>query len=116
MSLEEYGRLQTGTGHNKYHNKKTLYNGTTYDSKREADYRRDLDLLLNAGEVTEIEEQKRYELIVNDSKICTYVLDFKVTYADGHVEYIDVKGVKTGVYKLKKKLMLAVLGIDIKEV
>lgn len=33
-----------------------------------------------------------------------YVADFKVTYADGRVEIIDCKGMKTEAYKIKKKL------------
>ena len=32
--------------------------------------------------------------------------DFVVTYSDGHVEVIDVKGVRTDVYKLKRKMLL----------
>lgn len=121
MSLEEFGRLQTGTGRNKYHNKKTVHNGTTYDSKREAEYRKELDLLCNSGicdadRVEKIEEQVRYRLEVNGELVCTYVLDFRVTYGDGRVEHIDVKGVRTGVYKIKKKLMYAVHGIEILEV
>jgi len=37
----------------------------------------------------------------------TYVADFKVTYADGHIEIEDVKGVETEAFKLKKKLFEA---------
>lgn len=118
INLQEYHALRRGS---KYRNKRTTYNGTTYDSKREAEYRKDLDLL--AGDtvplpdrVISIEEQVRYVIKVNDVKICTYVLDFRVTYGDGRKEHVDVKGMKTGVYKLKKKLMAAVHGIDIIEV
>lgn len=35
-----------------------------------------------------------------------YYADFVVTYADGHREVIDVKGMRTEVYKIKKKLLL----------
>lgn len=105
---------------NKYGNKKTEYNGQTFDSRKEAQYARELDLLSKAQNdtqrVVKYETQVRYPLEVNGTKIATYVLDFKVEYADGRVEFVDVKGMRTGVYKLKKKLMLACHGIEITEV
>lgn len=46
-----------------------------------------------------------------------YYADFVVTYVDGHKEVVDVKGVRTDVYKLKKKLLLAKYPeIDFREV
>jgi hypothetical protein len=38
-------------GENKYHNRRTLYNGVTYDSKKEARYAAQLDLRVKAGEI-----------------------------------------------------------------
>ena len=120
VSLDEYKNLMPRSG-SKYKNKKTIYNGTLYDSKKEAAYRQELDMLSGpsiplAEKVVKIEEQVRYKMVVNEKKICTYVLDFKVTYAAGRIEHVDVKGMRTTVYKLKKKLMLACHGIDIVEV
>lgn len=120
ISAKDFNRA-FGRGTNKYRNQRTSYNGSVYDSKREAEYRQHLDLLTgdnvpDQDRVELVEEQVRYPIIVNEVKICTYVLDFKVTYGDGRIEYVDVKGVKTGVYKLKKKLMKAVHGIDLLEV
>lgn len=109
---------------NKYRNKKT--NG--YDSKREAQFAEKLELLKHAAHpserVVKIEKQVKFELIPAqrgaDGKVveraCAYIADFRVTFADGRVEVIDVKGMKTEVYKIKKKLMLQVHGIQIKEV
>lgn len=109
---------------NKYRNRKT--NG--YDSKHEAQFAEKLELLkyaTNPSErVVKIEEQVRFELIPAqrgaDGKVieraCCYIADFRVTFANGRVEVIDVKGMKTDVYKIKKKLMLKVHGIQIKEV
>lgn len=108
----------------KYRNQKT--NG--YDSKREAQFAEKLELLKRAANpserVAQIEKQVRFELIPAqrgaDGKVieraCTYVADFRVTFGDGRVEVIDVKGMKTDVYKIKRKLMLKVHGIQIKEV
>jgi protein associated with RNAse G/E len=102
----------------KYNAKRTEYNGFVYDSIKEAGYAKKLDLLKMAkgkDKVLSVERQVPYEMIVNDVKICTYRLDFKVTYSD-RVEHVDVKGVLTAIYKLKKKLMKACHGIDIIEV
>ena len=96
------------------------YNGKLYMSKLECNYRKHLDLLIRASNpkerVVKIEEQVVYEIVVNHKKICKYLLDFRVTYGDGRVECVDTKGVLTAIYRLKKKLLLATLGIEIKEV
>jgi hypothetical protein len=43
-----------------------------------------------------------------------YVVDFQVFYPDGSVEYIDVKGMQTQMFKLKKKQVEALYPITIK--
>lgn len=106
--------MKTGR-RNKYNATKTVYNGIKYDSKKEAAYAKELDLLLNYGEVLEIERQVPFVITINEKKICTYKLDFKVTYAD-RIEYVDVKGFKTSIYRLKKKMVEAYYGIEITEV
>ncbi len=94
--------------------------GVVYDSKLEMNYLKHLELLKHAEKDSErivfIQEQVKYEIKVNNIKICTYLLDFKIIYASGRIEYVDCKGVRTAVYSLKAKLMLAVHGIKIKEV
>jgi hypothetical protein len=95
-----------------------------YDSKKERLFRQKLELLKSAKNDSErvvtIEEQVPFELSVNGHKICKYILDFRVTYADGRVECVDCKGFKGGtayqVFKLKSKLMLAIHSITVKEV
>jgi hypothetical protein len=87
-----------------------------YDSKKEAEYAYRLDLLKQVGEVVKWYRQVRLPLDVNGQKVCTYIVDFVVHCNDGSIEHVDVKGYKTDVYKLKKKLVKAVLDIDIKEV
>lgn len=113
----------------KYGNKITEYNGRKYHSKKEADYAHELDLLKRAKNdsqrVVEWHPQVRYDLAVNNVPVAFYVLDFRVHYADGRVEYIDVKGRKnektgnfivTDDYRIKKNLMKALYDIDIIEV
>ena len=71
-----------------------------------------------AGAIRDLERQIKYDIIVNDQKICRYIADFRYTQVeeDGSETKIveDAKGVETADFKLKKKLMLAVHGIDIK--
>lgn len=104
----------------KYGNKITEYDGRKYHSKKEAGYARELDMLskarVDAQRVVSWLPQVKYRLEVNGVKIADYILDFKVEYADGRVEYVDVKGVRTGEYVMKKKLMKALFNIDIIEV
>lgn len=104
----------------KYGNVKTEYNGNSYMSKREANYAQQLDLLKKAknpaDQVVSYEIQVPYPIEINGKKICKYLADFRVLYADGRTEVVDVKGFKTDIYKLKKKLVEATYGIEIKEV
>lgn len=103
----------------KYRNQKTVYDGIIFDSKKEAAYCKALDLskfALNIKErVLGYERQVPYKIIINGILVCRYILDFKVHYADARIEYVDVKGMKTSVYELKKKLMLALHDISIME-
>ena len=94
------------------------HNGVVFDSKKEMIFQKQLELLVKAKEVVSFERQIPYQIIVNGQKICKYILDFIVVYADGKTEYIDVKSPATAklpVYRLKKKLMKAVHGIEITE-
>lgn len=102
----------------KYGNLKTEYNGYVYMSKKEANYAQELDYLMKAkgaDRVLSFERQVPFQVILNGKKICKYLADFKVFYADGHEEIIDVKGVRTNIYTLKKKLVEAQFGIKIIE-
>lgn len=103
----------------KYHNIKTAYRGEMYDSKKEAEFAMLLDSLKRARDPSEkvwiVERQVPFEIVINNKKICKYIADFRVQYHDGHFEIIDVKGMKTAIYRLKKKLVEAQYGIEIKE-
>ncbi len=104
----------------KYGNIKTEYNGNNFMSKREASYAQQLDLLKKAknkaDQVVSYEVQVPYQIEINGKKICKYLADFRVLYADGRVEVVDVKGFRTSIYKLKKKMVEAQYGIEIIEV
>lgn len=98
----------------KYGAIKTKVGDITFDSKGEAKRYQELLLLLRAGEISDLKLQVGYDLIVEGTKICKYVADF--TYLENHKRIVeDFKGVRTAVYRLKKKLMKAILGIEIRE-
>lgn len=97
----------------KYNNIKTEVDGIKFDSRKEADYYRQLKLLKRAGEIRDFGLQPRYELQPTFEKdgttrrSITYVADFVVVNNDGTTDVIDVKAAKnfkTDVYKIKKKL------------
>lgn len=105
----------------KYHNRKVTRDGETFDSVKE--YRRfcELRLLEKAGAVTDLQRQVKFELIPAqriDGKVaeraCGYVADF-VYMENGQQVVEDTKGMRTQEYRLKRKLMLWVHGIRIKE-
>ena len=98
---------------NKYNARKTTVCGRTFDSKREADYYLELLARKQAGEIVRIGLQPSYTLLEgfrdnqgNKQRAITYTADFFVTYADGRHEVIEVKGVRTRDYLLRKKLFL----------
>ena len=79
----------------------------------------DLLLLEKAGEVKAIRTQVLYKLAVNEQLICKYFADFVYDeLRDGRWREVveDVKGYRTQVYRLKKKLMQACHGVEIREI
>lgn len=120
----------------KYGNKKTTIDGIEFDSQKEADRYCELKLLQRAGQISNLELQKDFELIpaqyeyferygkqgqrLKDGKKCVensvkYKADF-VYIENGKTVVEDTKGMKTKEYIIKRKLMLYIHGIRIKEV
>lgn len=113
----------------KYHNRKVDYRDPktgetiTFDSEKERDYYLILKDRERRGEIRYLTRQ--YEIEIQPSFIdkrgkkirrITYKADFAYRdLKDGNTHIIDVKGYKTEIYKLKKKL-LAYKGIYIEEV
>lgn len=103
----------------KYHNRKTEYQGILFDSQKEATRYQELQWMQRAGIIHCIEIQPRYDLVVNGYKIGFYKADFRYfEKATGEAVVEDVKSeaTRTPVYRLKKKLMEALYGIEIVEV
>lgn len=101
----------------KYGNIKTFVDGRLFASKREAARYSELRILLRAGEIGDLVCQPRLACPVGSIHVCTYVPDFSYwDHKKNSQVFEDVKGYRTAIYRLKKKLVLAVHGIEIKEV
>ena len=108
----------------KYKSKPTVIDGVRFASKAEAERYCQLRLLVKAGEIYNLEMQPKYLISINGQKICTYVADFRYFSKEhgpknqvGHLHVEDVKGIKTPVYRLKKKLVEALYpGVKIEEI
>lgn len=119
---------------NKYGAKKIEEDGQTFDSRKEFRRWRELKLLEQAGEISQLRRQVKYVLIPTQrepdvigpkggkkpgkliERELSYVADF--VYQDewtGKTVVEDAKGMRTQEYKLKRKMMLFLLGIRIKE-
>jgi len=92
---------------NKYGAQKTIYNNLKYDSKGEAGYAQELDLLLKAKQISKVERQKTFILYgKNGGRITTHRVDFLVTFPDGHQEVHEYKGWASDVWKIKRDLFV----------
>ena len=116
-------------GRSKYGAKK--YGG--YDSKREAQRARELYLLQEAGEISGLKQQQKFVLIPTQrapgsvgprggkkngpvlEHECAYIANFCYREKDGTYVVEDCKGFRTKDYIIKRKLMLWVHGIRIRE-
>ncbi len=98
----------------KYRAKPMQIDGLRFPSQKEGKRYLELRELARLGKIQNLELQPRYRLAVGGNHVCDYVADFRY-FAEGKMVVEDVKGFKTRVYKLKKRLMKAILGIDIFE-
>lgn len=93
----------------KYGNEPINVNGHTFASKAEARRYKELLIMEQVGAITSLRLQPKYELIPSFRKNgrtfrkTEYIADFEYI-EDGKIIVEDVKGFKTEVYKLKKKL------------
>jgi hypothetical protein len=92
--------------------------GIRFDSTHEARYYVGLLGRVEDNEITGLVLQPSYDIhAANGAKVATYVADFRyVDIATGAVVVVDAKGMKTDIYRLKKKLVEAEHGITIREV
>lgn len=128
-------------GRSKYKNKKIFRDGEWYDSLHEYQRYRELLLLQRAGKISDLKKQVPFELIPAQyeyihtgeffkrgerkgqekvKRVClehsvVYYADFVYT-EDGKKVVEDAKGVRTKDYIIKRKLMLYIHGIKIREI
>lgn len=108
----------------KYGNRVVNYDGHKFDSQAEARRYAELSLLLRAGKISDLELQKKYVLIPSQraggrviERECSYYADFAyIDVETGEAVVEDVKGARTKEYIIKRKLMLWVHGIRVREV
>lgn len=105
---------------NKYHNVKVTIDGIRFDSKKEARRWLELQTLLNAGKIINLERQKRYKFIINKVNCGAYVADFVYFDTEKQCEVVeDVKSKHTRLdrmYRRNRKMMKAIHGIEVTEV
>ncbi len=121
---------------NKYNAQKIVHDGMEFDSNKE--YRRwqELALLLKAGVISDLERQVKFTLIPTQREVdsvgprggikkgkvieleCAYVADFVYRDSDGMMVVEDVKSeaTRTPEYIIKRKLMLYIHHIHIREI
>jgi hypothetical protein len=114
--LRRFGLAPNGSQKSKYRAKglRDPESGEWFASKREYNRWGVLLLLQKAGKISHLRRQVRFPLVIRKVKVGVYVADF--VYREGATKIVeDAKGVPTPVYQLKKKLMAALYGIQIRE-
>lgn len=117
MTLEEFRAELAKKKPHKYGAKKTEVDGFLFSSWGEAKRYSELKLLEKANEIKNMELQPRFPCMVNGVLVCDYFADFR--YFDNSKKEIvieDFKGMRTPVFKLKKRLVEALYKIKITEV
>ena len=114
----------------KYRNVRTVVDGETFDSKREAQYWHELNLREKAGEIRELARQVPFDLccpVTHNTEfpnsyenmpvvVSQYFADFVYIDQGGRAHVVDAKGKRTALYQLKKKWLELQSGIVIEEV
>lgn len=120
----------------KYHSTKTVYDGIQFDSKKEAKRYAELILMQRNGIISDLKLQEKFVLIPAQyeeyerfgkngkqlkngrrciEKECAYKADF-VYKQNGELIVEDTKGMRTTEYIIKRKLMLFMHNIKIREI
>ena len=108
----------------KYRNEKVKLDGYTFDSLKERDRYLILLMRQKLGEISGLQVHPRFKLVVEGEKVCTYCADFQyyVCHSDIKGSALVVEDVKSRItsklpsYRIKKKLMQALHGIEVREI
>lgn len=116
LSRAEMRAFRQFTKPHKFNATRTEIDGIWFDSKKEAAEYGKLKLLERIGKVQQLELQPAFELHAPSGEVLgKYKADFRFIDQEGRSRVVDVKGVKTPVYRLKKKMVEAEYGIRIEE-
>lgn len=100
---------------NKFGAKKRELDGIIFDSTAESRRYEVLKDRQDKGEISELKLQPTYEIVINEKVVCKVKLDFEyLEHATGEYITEDVKGLDTAVSRLKRKLVLAAHGVDVR--
>lgn len=99
------------TFRHKFHNIPTSVGNAKFSSKKEAKYWQELQMAIQSGDLLFALRQAPFHL----KSGVRYVVDFVEFWSNGDVRFVDVKGLKTPMYKVKKKLVEAEYPITILE-
>lgn len=117
MALDSYNDvaiIDKPSRHSKFNAKVVWVDGIRFDSTWEGKRYSQLKLLERTGDISDLRLQIEYPLECNGVHICKYIADF--VYNRGGIEIVeDAKGFITPEYRIKRKLMQAIHGIDILE-
>ena len=104
----------------KYHNRRAVYKGMSFDSIGEMNRYKELELMQMAGVISELKHAVRFKLLpaqkgeLRNEKGVVYIADF--TYKRNGTSVVeDYKGKRTDVYILKRKMMKYFYGVEILE-
>lgn len=106
----------------KYNNRKVELDGHKFDSRHEADVYKYLKQQQDEGNITQLSLQvpfillDKYKINGRSVREIKYIADFTFINQEGQLEVWDAKGVKTNIYKLKKKLFEYRYQTEIKEI
>lgn len=110
---------------NKYRAKRIQYEGMTFDSTKEMRRWIDLRLLERAGKIRQLRRQVPFTIVINDEPVkiksagypngrqVKYIADF--TYVEDNAYVVeDVKGKDTQLSRLKRALVEAIYGHEVR--
>jgi len=98
---------------NKYHAKSTIIDGIKFDSMAESNQYLELKMLEQAGEISDLTLQPKFTVLdafEHEGKLMrgiNYTPDFMYFDHNGMQTVVEVKGMETRDYLLRKKLFLS---------
>lgn len=118
ISRQEARALLSKPKRSKYGATKTMLDGITFDSKREAAYYSELKIREKAGEVSGVVLQRPFPIIINGQSVGKFLSDFAFIdhTQEDRLRVVDVKGYDTPLSRFKRKCVEAFYQIKVEVV